>query len=239
MTLAGVLAFLGLAILTMDVLGGVIATGVLLRGGKLRHLLAFAAGYTLVIIPVTVVLHPLLTVLGAWLRPILHSNDAIGSVEVAAGLALGAFAVYQWRTARRPPLPHGRVARRSSPTRLGMWPLLVAGMAFSATALADPAFTVAVGMASQEESLALRIAHQVLWNLVYQAPLVTLTVIAAVGRHDRMVRRLADWFAERRRPLQAGLAVVLAMIALLVLGDGTIALIGEHVPWLRQLLSLH
>ncbi|MGO3315412.1 MAG: hypothetical protein ACTIMA_16655, partial [Brachybacterium tyrofermentans] len=149
MTLAGILAFLGLGAITMDVLGGVIATGILLRGGKLRHLLAFAGGYALVITPVTVVLHPLLTVLGAWLRPILHSNNAIGSVEVAAGLALGAFALHQWRSARRPPLPHGRIARRSSPTRLAMWPLLVAGVAFSATALADPAFTLAVGMAAQ------------------------------------------------------------------------------------------
>ena len=238
MSLPGVLAFLGLAVLTMDVLGGVIATGVLLRGGRLRHLLAFVGGYALVIIPVTALLHPLLTVLGTWLRPILHSNDAIGSVEVVAGLALGAVSVHQWRAARRAPDPHNRLPRRSSPARLAMWPLLVAGMAFSATALADPAFTIAVGMASQEESLALRISLLALWHLVYQAPLVALTVIASTGKHDRLVRRLADWFAERRRPLQAALAVVLVLIALLILGDGTIALIGEHVPWLRQLLSL-
>ncbi|WP_193105925.1 hypothetical protein [Brachybacterium sp. FME24] len=238
MTFAGALAFLGLAVLTMDVLGGVIATGILLRGGRFRHLLAFCAGYTAVIIPVTLLLHPLLTVLGTWLRPILHSNDAIGSVEVVAGLALAGFALHQWRAARRPPLPHGRLQRRSSPARLAMWPLLAAGLAFSATALADPAFTIAVGMAAQEESLPLRIALLVLWHLVYQAPLVALTIISAAGKQDRLVRRIADWFVERRRPLQGALAAVLAVIALLVLGDGTIALIGEHVPWLRQLLSL-
>ena len=107
MTLAGILAFLGLGAITMDVLGGVIATGILLRGGQLRHLLAFGGGYALVIIPVTALLHPLLTVLGTWLRPILHSNDAIGSIEVVAGLALGALAVHQWRSARTPPSAPG------------------------------------------------------------------------------------------------------------------------------------
>ena len=116
--------------------------------------------------------------------------------------------------------------------------MLTAGVAFSATALADPAFTIAVGMAAQEEVLALRIGLLVLWNLVYQAPLVTLTVIAAIGKHERIVRRMADWFAARRRPLQSALAVVLALIALVVLSDGVLSLLGGHVPWLRQLLSL-
>ena len=44
MTFLGLLAFPGLAVVTMDVLGGVIATSVLLGGGKLRHLLAFVRG---------------------------------------------------------------------------------------------------------------------------------------------------------------------------------------------------
>lgn len=239
MTLAGVLAFLGLGAITMDVLGGVIATGILLRGGRLRHLLAFCGGYALVIIPVTALLHPVLTVLGTWLRPILHSNNAIGSIEVVAGLALGALALHQWRSVHRQPSAPGRLSSRSTPSRLAIWPLLAAGLAFSMTALADPAFTLAVGMAAQEESLPLRIWLLVLWHLIYQAPLVTLTIIASTGKHDRLVRRLADWFVERWRALQAVLAVVLALIALLVLGDGTISLIGAHVPWLRQLLSLH
>ena len=75
----------------------------------------------------------------------------------------------------------------------------------------------------------------VLWNLVYQAPLVTLTVIAAIGKTERIVRRMADWFAARRRPLQSALAVV-RVIALVVLSDGVLSLVGGHVPWLRQLL---
>ena len=64
MTFAGLLAFLGLAVVTMDVLGGVLAMGMLLRGGMLRHLLAFSAGYVAVVVAATLVLHPLLTLLG-------------------------------------------------------------------------------------------------------------------------------------------------------------------------------
>ena len=42
--------FFGLAVVTMDVLGGVLAIGVMLRSGTVRHLLAFAGGYTVIII---------------------------------------------------------------------------------------------------------------------------------------------------------------------------------------------
>ena len=138
MTMSGTLAFLGLAVLTMDVLGGVIATGILLRGGRLRHLLTFWTGYTAVIVVATLLLHPLLDVLGRWLHPILQSRGAVGAVEVVVGLALSGFAAHQARAARRPPLPRDGAVRRTSPARLAAWPLLAAGVAFSATALADP-----------------------------------------------------------------------------------------------------
>lgn len=238
MTFAGLLAFLGLALVTMDVLGGVIATSVLLSGGRLRHLLAFFSGYAAVIIVATLVLHPLLALLSSWLRPVLASNGAVGSVEVAVGAVLGAVAVHQYRASRRPPGPPGRMQRRSAPKRLALWPMLLAGVGFSATALADPAFPIAVGMASQVQDLTARTGLLVLWHLVYQAPLVTMTVIAATGKHDRLVHRLADWMAERRRGLQRALAVVLALLAAVVLVDGIWSLIGGHEPWLRQLISL-
>ena len=238
MTFAGLLAFLGLAVVTMDVLGGVIATSVLLSGGRLRHLLAFAGGYAAVIVLATLVLHPLLSLLGDWLRPVLASNGAIGSVEVVVGAVLGGVALHQFRASRRPPGPPGRLQRRSAPRRLALWPMLLAGAAFSGTALADPAFPIAVGMASQVEHLPWRICLLVLWHLLYQAPLVTMMVIAATGRHDRLVHRLADWTAERRRVLQGTLAVVLVLLAAVVLTDGIWSLVGGHEPWLRQLLAL-
>jgi cytochrome c biogenesis protein CcdA len=238
MTVPGILAFLGLAVITVDVLGGVIAMGMLLRGGRVRHLLAFLAGYTVVVVGATLVLHPLLEILDRWLRPILESNDAIGSIEVVVGLALAGFAIHQARAATRPPTPHGRLENRSSPTRLSTVPLLLAGVAFSITALADPSFTIAVGMAAQEQNLPLRIALLVLWNVVYQAPLVAVTLAAVFGRHERLVERVMELFGPRRRLLQRILAGVLAAAALAVLADGVIALAGEHVPWLRQLILL-
>ena len=116
--------------------------------------------------------------------------------------------------------------------------MLLAGVAFSTAALADPAFPIAAGMASQVEDLALRIGLLVLWHLLYHAPLVTMTIIAATGKHNRLVHRLADWMAERRRGLQRALAAVLALLAAVVMVDGIWSLIGGHEPWLRQLISL-
>ena len=85
---------------------------------------------------------------------------------------------------------------------------------------------------------ACRIGLLVLWHLLYQAPLVTMTIIPATRKHDRLVHRLADWMAERRRGLQRALAVVLALLAAVILVDGVWSLIGGHEPWLRQLIAL-
>ena len=238
MTFAGILAFFGLAVVTMDVLGGVIAISVMLRGGRVRHLLAFAGGYTVIIVAATLILQPLLALLNRWLRPVLESNNSVGAVEIVVGLALAAFGIHQFRGAARPPLPHGRLERRSTPKRLATAPLVLAGIGFSATALADPGFAIAVGMASQEQHLALRVALLVLWNLLYQAPLVAVLCAAMFGTHEQLVTRVMELLGPRRRALQTALAVLLALASLAVLGDGLFALLSEHVPWLRQLLLL-
>lgn len=238
MTFAGMLAFFGLAVVTMDVLGGVIAIGVMLRGGTVRHLLAFTGGYTVVIIAATLILRPLLALLHRWLRPVLDSNNAIGTVELVVGLALVGFSVHQFRAASRPALPHGRLEQRSTPKRLATAPLVLAGIGFSVTALADPGFTIAVGMASQEQHLLRHVALLVLWNLVYQLPLVAVLTAAAFGRHEQLVTRVMEVLGPRRRALQTLLAALLALVGIAVLGDGVIALLSEHVPWLRQLLLL-
>ena len=191
MTFAGILAFFGLAVVTVDVLGGVIAISVMLRGGTVRHLLAFAGGYTVIIFAATLILQPLLALLDRWLRPVLASDDAIGVAEVIVGLALIAVSIHQFRAASRPPAPHGRLEKRSTPARLAAAPLALAGVAFSATALADPAFPIAVGMASQEPHLLARAALLVLWHLVYQAPFVAVLIAAAADRH-RAARHPGD-----------------------------------------------
>lgn len=168
----------------------------------------------------------------------LDSNNAIGTVELAVGLALAAFSVHQFRDASRPPTPRGRLDQRSIPKRLATAPLVLAGVGFSVTALADPGFTIAVGMASQEQHFLRHVALLVLWNLVYQLPLVAVITAAAFGRHEQLVTRVMEVLGPRRRALQTVLATLLALAGITVLGDGVIALLSEHVPWLRQLLLL-
>lgn len=238
MTFAGILAFFGLAVVAVDVLGGVIAIGVMLRGGTVRHLLAFAGGYAAVIVAATLILLPLMSLLHRWLQPVLDSNNAIGAVEVVVGLALAGVALHQFRAASRPPTPHGRLEQRATPKRLATAPLVLAGVGFAGTALADPAFPVAVGMASQEKNLGLHVALLVAWNLVYQAPLVAVITAAMFGKHEQLVTRVMEIVGPRRRTLQTALAVLLAVCGLAVLGDGVYALGSGHVPWLRQLIML-
>ena len=238
MTSAGLLAFFGLAVVTMDVLGGVIAIGVMLRGGTVRNLLAFAGGYTVVVVAATLILRPLLALLDRWLRPVLESRGALSAVEIVVGLALLGFSVHQFRAAARSPTPNGPLEQRSTPRRLATAPLILAGVGFSATALADPAFTIAVGMAAQEQRLTAHVLLLVAWNLLYQAPLVAVLVAAAFGKHEQVVERVMELLGPRRRALQRGLAVLLALAGLAVLGDGILALVSGHVPVLRQLILL-
>ena len=82
------------------------------------------------------------------------------------------------------------------------------------------------------------VALLVLWNLIYQLPLVAVLTAAAFGRHERLVTRVMELVGPRRRALQTVLAALLALAGIAVLGDGIISLLSEHVPWLRQLLLL-
>src|SRR5699024_23376 len=220
MTFAGLLAFFGLAVVTMDVLGGVIAIGVMLRGGTVRNLLALTGGYTVIVVAATLILRPLLALLDRWLRPVLESRGTIGAVEIVVGLALLGFSVHQFRAAARPPTPNGPLEQRSPPRRLATAPLILAWVGFSATALADPAFMIAVGRASQEQRLTAHVLLLVAWNLLYQAPLVAVIIAAAFGKHEQVVTRVMELLGPRRRALQRGLAVLLALSGRGVLGDG-------------------
>src|SRR5699024_10851652 len=154
------------------------------------------------------------------------------------GLALLGFSIHQFRAAARPPTPNGPLEQRSTPSRLATAPLVLAGVGFSATALADPSFTIAVGMAAQEQRLTAHVLLLVAWNLLYQAPLVAVLVAAAFGKHEQVVERVMELLGPRRRALQRGLAVLLALAGLAVLGDGILALVSGHVPVLRQLILL-
>ena len=168
----------------------------------------------------------------------LASNDAIGVVEVVVGLALVGVGVHQLRASLKPRREHGPLEDRVMPTRLATVPLLLGGALFAGTTLADPAFTIAVGMASQEPHLSLRILLLVVWNLVYQTPLLAVLIAAAAGRHEQLVARVLELVTPHKKLLQRLLAAVLLAAGLAVLADGVVALLTQHVPWLRQLLLL-
>src|SRR5699024_9387638 len=137
-------------------------------------LLALTGGYTVIVVAATLILRPLLALLDRWLRPVLESRGTNGAVEIAVGLAPLGFSVHQFRAAARPPTPTGPLEQRSAPRRLATAPLILAGVGLSATALAEPALMIAVGMASQEQRLPADVLLLVAWNLLYQAPLVAV-----------------------------------------------------------------
>lgn len=229
----GLVAFFGLAVVTVDVLGGVLAATMLARGVRPVHLLAFCGGYAAVIIVATIILKPLLRFLGGFLAPVLGSEMWLAIIQIVVGVALIGFAIYQRHSALnpKPPVPQREVRDR--------WGSLAGGGALLAlTTLADPAFTVAVGMAMQVDSLPTEILLLTGWNIVYQAPLTTVTVASLLGGHRRALDALGRFFGPRRRPLLLTFAAVLLVSGLVVIGDGIVSLASSHHSWLQSLLLL-
>lgn len=232
MTVIGLLTFFGLAIVTVDVLGGFLAAAFLARGVRPVHLLFFIAGYTAVITAATIVLKPLLRFLGRVLAPVLGSEVWLAVIQIVVGAALIGFAAYQRHSALNPRPPQGPEVR----DRIGS--LATGGALFALTTLADPAFTIAVGMAMQAHDLVLEVLLLIGWNLVYQIPLVTITVAALFGAHRRVLAALGRFFGPRRRRLLLALALILAVGGVVVIVDGAWALLSRHRPWLESLLLL-
>lgn len=233
MTVLGLLTFLALAAVSVDVLGGILAATFLHRGIPPRHLLLFVGGYTGVIIAATLVIHPLIQIVGGWLHPLLASNNALGVVEIVVGTILIVVAWFQRRTALhpKPPKKKREVSDRTAS-------LLLGGAAFAFTAVADPAFVIAIGMAATEPHLPLRAGLLVLWNLIYQAPLAAVTLAALLGKHEALLARVRRFIEPRRRRLFLILAAVLFVIGAVIAADGIVSLCSGHLPWLRELLLL-
>lgn len=233
MTLLGLLTFFGLAVITMDVLGGVIAATFLARGMKPPHLLAFLGGYALSVVLMTLLLKPILSRLGEWIAPVIGSEVWVSIIQLVVGAALLGFAVFQRHGALhpRPPKDHHTRDRTSS--------LLVGGLLLSLTTFADPTFAVAIGLAMQTHDLFLEILLLVVWNVIYQLPLVTVTVTSQFGLHTRVLAAAARFFGPRRRRILLAFAAILAVAGLIVIGDGIVALVSEHHPWLQSLLLMH
>lgn len=232
MTAFGLLAFFGMAVVTMDVLGGVIAATFLARGMRPLHLLAFVGAYAAMVIAVTLLLKPLLRILGGWLAPVLGSELWLAVIQLVVGSALVGFALFQRRNAGRIPVPRQRNVR----DQVGS--LAAGGALLSLTTFADPTFTVAVGMAMQTRHLSAEIVLLVIWNVIYQLPLVTVTIASLFGAHERILIRLGTFFGPRRRTLLLVFSAILAVAGVVVIADGLYALISAHHPWLESLLLL-
>ena len=233
MTLLGLLAFFGLAVVTMDVLGGVLAATMLGRGVRPAHLLYFLGGYAAVVTAATIVLKPLLVLAGEVLAPVIGSRTWLIVIEMAVGCALLAFAALQRHNALHPKPPVvAHEVRDRIPSLIG------GGMLFSATVLADPTYPVAIGLAMQVQPFPLELLLLIAWNLVYQAPIVAVTIAALFGAHERVLSAAAHFFGPRRRGLLMLFAGVLAIAGLVVIGDGIFASASSHRPWLQSLLLL-
>lgn len=230
MTLLGILAFFGMAVVTMDVLGGVLAATFLARRMPPPHLLYFVGAYVLSATVATIALKPILGFLGRALAPVLGSEVWLAIVQLVVGLALLGFALYQRSLALHPRPPREKDVR----DRAGS--LVAGGFLFSLTTFADPAFTVAVGMAMGVHHLALEILLLVLWNAIYQIPLLTVTIASLFGAHHRVLAWFARTFGPHRRLLLLSFAGVLLIAGLVVLIDGTLALLHHQHSWLQALL---
>lgn len=233
MTIVGLLTFFGLAVITMDVLGGVIAATFLARGMKPRHLLFFLGGYALSVIIVTIALKPILRHLGEWLAPVLGSATWLAVAQIVVGLALIGFAAFQRHGALHPKV------HKEAATRDQTGSLITGGLLLSLTTFADPTFTVAVGLAMQTHDLVLEILLLVVWNVIYQLPLISIVVAAQFGLHARVLDAFGRFFGSRRKVIMLTFAAVLALGGLVVIGDGIVALASEHRPWLQSLLLMH
>lgn len=232
MTFVGLLAFFGLAAVTIDVFGGLIAAGMLAAGIRPRSLLYFLGGYTVSCVIATILLRPLIAWAGRIIAPFLASHLWMSVVQIVLGAVLVGLAVHQRHSAHHPKEAKPR------PTRDRPLPLILGGVAFSLTTFADPAFPVALGMAMQVRSIPAEVALLVGWNVVYQLPILAVTAAALLGWHERMLTWIRMTLAPRRTTLLLSLAAVLALAGAALAVQAAIALAAPARPWMIDLVHL-
>lgn len=235
MTFVGMIAFFGMAVVTMDVLGGVIAATFLARGLRPVHLLAFVGGYAVSVVIVTILLKPILTFVGRWVGPVLASETWVAVIQLVVGIALVGVGIHQRHRALHPPTDDPATRRQLADKASS---LLMGGLLLSLTTYADPTFTIAVGLAMQTHSLWQEVSLLTIWNLIYQLPLVVVTVTSLFGAHEKVIDVVGRFFARHRRGLLMLLAAVLVIAGSALLIDALVALLGTHRPWFTSLLLL-
>lgn len=232
MTVLGLAAFFGLALVTIDIVGGIAAAAMLARGMRTRRLLIFAGAYTVAITAALALMLPLIARVKQWLHPVLGSELALGTLQVLAAIGLIGLGLYELRSANRPVIPK---AEREVKDRTGS--LITAGVVLAATTCIDPAFPIAVGMVDAEPRWPIRILLLIAWNLVYNLPLLAMVIASALGMHTRMLRWIARVFAPHRRALLLTLAALLIGAGVIVLGDSILAMLRNAPPWLFTLVT--
>lgn len=232
MTVVGLLAFFGIAVMAVDVLGGFIAAGLLAKGVQPRHLWWFVLGYAVPVTIAVLILKPLLDVAGRWLAPVLGSATAMAVIQLVIGLILLGVAYHQRRTADQPKPP------KPPRTKDRVGSLLAGGAAFSVTVLAHPFFPVIVAMAGQMGNMVVETLLIIAWMIVYQFPFVAVMVAGFFGWHERLIAWFARILKPRRRVLLLILAVGLAVFGAAAIIDAIIALASHHHPVLETALQL-
>lgn len=231
MTLLGTLTFLGLAVVSLDVLGGVLAAAMLARGIRPVRLLIFLGSYTVVVLIATLIMQPLLQFAGRALHPLLGSMTALAVIQLLVGLILAGLCAHQGLVSRRPPKPPKAAKER----RGG---LIAGGALFSLTILCDPTYAIAVGMSTQVDHLSLRAPLLIAWNLLYQAPLLIVIVLGLLGVHEPALEACVDFLSRHRVRLLHGFSALLGIAGGVILADAIIALVNRSAPWVHALMLL-
>lgn len=227
----GILAYLGLAVVSIDPFGGIVAGAALARGAGRRALAALVLSYLLAITAAILALRPILGFLGHLLAPVLAAHIAWSIAQLVIALALLGIAAHQLRASLRPPKP------REGPARVSPWALMGASLLLALTSMPDPPFIAAVGIAGHVEPRIEGVALLVAWNLIYQSPLLILATAGLVGAGAPAARAWERLSTRWGVPLQRTVAVLLAAAGIACGIDGILALDADAFPWLHLLMD--
>ncbi len=231
MTIPQLTAFLGLAVVSIDPFGALLALACFRRDPRRRAtallVVTVIAGLWLIALLAG---HVVAWLLGL-LRPWLSRRPVEEGIQLAAVLALLAVAGWQWWSSRSEP------AVRRGPTRGRLGGIALAGLGFALVSVSDPGLLVAATSAQLTATPVIAGALMLLWVGLYQLPLLAVGALLT-GRHRaRRAARIDRFWTRIRRPAQRGLAILLLIGALALLADLALAVHLQRLPALGRLLG--
>lgn len=224
-------AFLGLAVVSIDPFGALLALACFRRDPRRRAtavlLLTVIGGLWLIALLAGRVVAWLLRLLGPWLtrRPVEEG------IQLAAVLALLGVAGWQWWSSRSQ-----RVAP-TGPHRGRLVGIALAGLGFALVSVTDPGLLVAATSAQVTAPGVPAAALMLLWVGLYQLPLLVVGTLLAGPHRSRLAEQVDRIWARVRRPLQRGLAILLVAGALALLVDLALAVQDGRLPALGRLIG--